>query len=564
MRTLTLRPKPFIFKEIRNVSYISRGGRPGRDVPAPFVASKLHVVLAPYVAVSRPRTSDVVAGVLGDIWTRFERFRHGKDLSTAILSACIVENSQRGLERYLRLRSSGRLQFESAGFLEGYHRYSQAASDVYLRVLSDLGVGPNGLNVASSGSEEHAATRNDIWSSLIANSAVFRGHYDGWFSWHEESYVSENADFSEIVLGRKAKLLTTKSGTAVSKTKQVAFIFRFSKHRKLVLESLLTENQISPSFRAELLKHVHKLPDTPLSVPLNRFPSGEKVPQDRLQAFHASFDSFCTLIAASRGEHWPPDMQLVHPDPAGTLINLGLLHALELPLPKKIWAVSADGSDGSLDARELIRAGGRNPVRFLFATLPPRAHPSHDRLLKSWNEFVGSYNALLDELWGRSGGVVPLTPGYQVLSDTKFEESIRDLPFLFSRLLLDDLNPPTACKAVLDTLTETRRYLTHGFSLLSGTHPDRARTLLYNAFESLRVCLMLLDSCVVPGLFGGMLDAIGVPAGERTFDKATQVRVGADNEDLHVGRRIEDSKLPEILNSIPLVDADGEKDEFDL
>ncbi len=95
--------------------------------------------------------------------------------------------------------------------------------------------------VSYSNSSEHEANRNDVWNALISENHIFRGHYDGWFSWTSESFIASDGGLQEILLeGKKGiKLLTTASGTSVTKTKQVAFIFRLSKFRERIVKWLL-------------------------------------------------------------------------------------------------------------------------------------------------------------------------------------------------------------------------------------------------------------------------------------------------------------------------------------
>ena len=155
------------------------------------------------------------------------------------LSATIVAEALPGLDNFRRSIGLDRSSIaDNKEFVEGFKQCADRNVKDFCRSLSDLGVE---ASVSHSDSREHKANRNDIWNALISDSHIFRGHYDGWFSWTTESFIATDGGLQEIVLeGKKEiKLLTTASGTSVTKTKQVAFIFRLSKFRERILKWLL-------------------------------------------------------------------------------------------------------------------------------------------------------------------------------------------------------------------------------------------------------------------------------------------------------------------------------------
>lgn len=186
------------------------------------------------------------------------------------MAASAVVRTLPGLERFARIKGTERGHYDNPPFLKEYSAYAEQHTLEYRRSLADLGIS-SANSLARTTSEQHAATRADIWKALVSGNHVFRGHYDGWFAWDSESFLGTDGGLQEILLdaggpnsglvtakaaakdGRKAtnrgpKVLTTATGTAVWKTKQASFIFRLAKYRERIVRWLL-DNEDGGSFR---------------------------------------------------------------------------------------------------------------------------------------------------------------------------------------------------------------------------------------------------------------------------------------------------------------------------
>lgn len=302
---------------------------------------------------------------------------------------------------------------------------------------------------------------------------------------------------------------------------------------------------IPKSAHASLLSHLStptSLPDIPLTIPRSRFPAGPPVPQDPKHAFSPPFDALCGYITASQGKHWPPDLFIL---PAEALepqyaTLLALLMALDLPLPKQVWAtplINSSRGDGNVDARDFISRAGKNATRWYLATGIDYSAASidgngvelsHAGLVQAYEKLRESVNGLLLELelLSGQGELLPLEQGYAVAGDARLESQTADLPFKFARLLLLDHDPRVASLACTELLDSTVLYLQSARSKASSSAPERRTVLFHLATEALRTSCTLLDVSILPGFFDNVLKGLEVDEEQRSWEGVTSKRVG--------------------------------------
>jgi methionyl-tRNA synthetase len=234
-----------------------------------------------------------------------------------------------------------------------------------------------------------------------------------------------------------------------------------------------------------------------------------------------------------------------------------MLFALGLPLPRRIWVlpnVSRIG-DGGVDARDLVKRAGKDAVRFYLASSATSkagsVELSHAGLVECYEGLRTLVNGLIDDLVRYSYGMegIPLEPGYFTVADAPLESMLSELPHLFARRLLDDLDPSGAISSALLLLTSTRSHLVSSFGKSSSRAPERTAALVQLAVESLRVVTILLDSSVVPGMFEGLLERLGVGKDERTWNHVLAKRIGVAGELIRMD--LETMKVEALRETIP-------------
>lgn len=242
--------------------------------------------------------------------------------------------------------------------------------------------------------ERHKQVVQQIFERLLNQGDIYLGEYEGWYSVPDETYYTETQlvdpvyEDGKIVGGKSPD-----SGHEVELVKEESYFFKLSKYTDQLLE-FYDENPdfIQPASRKnEMINNFIKPGLEDLAVSRTSFDWGIRVKSNPKHVVYVWIDALVNYIS-SLGylsdddslyqKYWPADIHIMAKEIVRfhSIIWPILLMALDLPLPKKVfahgWILMKDGkmskSKGNVvDPNVLIDRYGLDATRYyLMRELP--------------------------------------------------------------------------------------------------------------------------------------------------------------------------------------------------
>lgn len=240
----------------------------------------------------------------------------------------------------------------------------------------------------------HKLVVEKVFEKLLAQDDIYLGEYEGWYSVPDETFYTETQLVDPIMEGDKiVGGKSPDSGHPVQLVKEESYFFRLSKYAdRLVRYYENHPDFIQPvSRKNEMLNNFIKPGLEDLAVSRTSFDWGIKVPSNPKHVVYVWIDALTNYISAlgylseddtEFKKYWPADVHIMAKEIVRfhTIIWPVLLMALDLPLPKKVfahgWILMKDGkmskSKGNVvDPHILIDRYGLDAVRYyLMRELP--------------------------------------------------------------------------------------------------------------------------------------------------------------------------------------------------
>lgn len=223
----------------------------------------------------------------------------------------------------------------------------------------------------------HKEVVERVFETLLEKGDIYLGEYEGWYSVPDETYYTE----SQLVDGKSPD-----SGHPVELVREECYFFRLSKYADRLVEYY----EANPSFilpesrKHEMINNFIKPGLQDLAVSRTTFDWGVKVPSNPKHVVYVWVDALTNYISSlgygtddqgNFDKYWPADVHLVGKEIVRfhTIIWPALLMALELPLPKQVfahgWLLMKDGkmskSKGNVvDPIPLIERYGLDALRY--------------------------------------------------------------------------------------------------------------------------------------------------------------------------------------------------------
>lgn len=354
----------------------------------------------------------------------------------------------------------------------------------------------------------HQAVVQAVFEKLKSNGNIVKGTYEDWYCVHDESYFSE----SELV-DKKCP----SCGRDVEKLKEESYFFRLSNYQKPLLDYYdKNPHFLSPRHRAnEILNFVRSgLRD--LSVSRTRVKWGVPIKSDPGHVAYVWFDALLNYISApgydpanpSRSpfaDRWPADVHLVGKEiyRFHTVIWPAMLMALDLPLPKKVfahgwWTVEGRKMSKSLgnvvDPHTMAAEYGVDAFRYFLLREVPFGSDGDFSEKSLQNRANAELSNNLGNLLQRTstltlkhfGGKIPARPATSLLSD---------LNALMSRV--ENAYASLSFTSVLDhaavLMVKTNKYIDDQkpWTLSTGDN-DKLETILKECLSVLKALALLL------------------------------------------------------------------------
>lgn len=242
--------------------------------------------------------------------------------------------------------------------------------------------------------ERHKQVVEKVFERLLKQGDIYLGEYEGWYSVPDETYYTESQLVDPVY--ENGKIVGGKSpdsGHEVELVKEESYFFNINKYTDRLLE-FYDENPDfiqPPSRKNEMINNFIKPGLEDLAVSRTSFDWGVRVPSNPKHVVYVWIDALVNYISSLGylsddetlfNKYWPTDIHLMAKEIVRfhSIIWPILLMALDLPLPKKVfahgWILMKDGkmskSKGNVvDPNVLIDRYGLDATRYyLMRELP--------------------------------------------------------------------------------------------------------------------------------------------------------------------------------------------------
>ncbi|MCG1932462.1 methionine--tRNA ligase [Staphylococcus epidermidis] len=242
--------------------------------------------------------------------------------------------------------------------------------------------------------ERHKQVVEKVFERLLKQGDIYLGEYEGWYSVPDETYYTESQLVDPVY--ENGKIVGGKSpdsGHEVELVKEESYFFNINKYTDRLLE-FYDENPDfiqPPSRKNEMINNFIKPGLEDLAVSRTSFDWGVRVPSNPKHVVYVWIDALVNYTSSLGylsddetlfNKYWPADIHLMAKEIVRfhSIIWPILLMALDLPLPKKVfahgWILMKDGkmskSKGNVvDPNVLIDRYGLDATRYyLMRELP--------------------------------------------------------------------------------------------------------------------------------------------------------------------------------------------------
>jgi methionyl-tRNA synthetase len=354
----------------------------------------------------------------------------------------------------------------------------------------------------------HCKSVQDIFARLYQQGDIYKSKYEGKYcvpceSFWTESQLSEGCcpDCKRIVID----------------SSEDCYFFALSKYSDKLLDLLTNTDFLQPRTRVNEMVNFIREGLQDLAVTRSNVKWGIPVPWDTKHTLYVWVDALSNYITMlgygssdqSRFEQfWPADLQVVGKEIVRfhTIIWPGLLMALGLPLPRKVYGhgwLLLDGDKMSkskgntADPFELVDKYGLDAFRYyLLREVPFGADGTYSLelfLTRYNNDLVNIYGNLVSRTFAMArqnfGGVVNSQDIQVDKVDNTLIQLINDIPSTVDQYV-DTLNISKALESIINLCIVANKYIddTRPWILAKQDNAKlRLKAVLYNLLQSIRV-----------------------------------------------------------------------------
>ena len=452
------------------------------------------------------------------------------------------------IARFMRL--SGREVFFQSGTDEHGQKVEDSAkaagvepqvfvddvSDSFRDLLTVLNVS-NGAFVRTTELHHREAVQH-LWRVLVDKGYIYLDNYEGWYSVRDECYYME----SELVEGKAP------TGSDVEwMVKEPSYFFRLSDFELQLLQLYDKEPDfVAPSARRNEVISFVKSGLRDLSVSRTSFKWGVPVPDDDDHVMYVWMDALANYLSAlgypnmaaksNMDKYWPAALHVVGKDILRfhAVYWPAFLMAADLPLPKRVfahgwWTIDGEKMSKSvgnvIDPLQLVEQYGVDATRFFLmadVTFGADGDFSHEKMIYKVNANLSNEVGNLCQrtlmlVFKNCGKAVPSEVGPYTQDDEKLLRSAGALHAKTAEAISSQAIHKYV-EAVVAVVWEANQYIDQMEPwVLRKTDTERMATVLYVTMEALRRVAILYQP-IIPSSANKILDQLGVPENERTFD----------------------------------------------
>ena len=275
--------------------------------------------------------------------------------------------------------------------------------------------------IRTTDQKRHWPTAQKVWEKLTANGDITLGHYSGYYSVNDESYITKTEAESPEYANKK-----------VIQLEEDNYMFKLGRYTKQLTDFLEEPNRIVPAHRAkEMLNFVEGgLTDISFSRPKEKLSWGVPVPGDDSQVMYVWCDALTNYISAigyvddqaKFKKYWPADVHVLGKDILRfhALFWPAMLTGIGEALPKQILVHGHILSDGQkmskslgnvVDPIGLIDQWGADAVRYyLLREIPTLGDGDYsvERFKDAYNSgLANDLGNLVSRVLKLANGIVP-------------------------------------------------------------------------------------------------------------------------------------------------------------
>jgi methionyl-tRNA synthetase len=485
------------------------------------MAEPYYLTTAIHYPNGKPHIGHAYETVAADVIARFQRLR-GRDVRF------MTGTDEHGLKMAQKARELGVEPRALADDMSGHFR----------ALFDKLNISYDRF-IRTSEAEHHEASRA-LWRAMEAAGDLYLDRYEGWYSIRDEAYYDE----SELIAGEGGEKLSPQ-GTPVEWTVEESWFFRLSKYQQPLLD-LYRDNPgfIRPdSRRNEVLRFVEGgLRD--LSVSRSSFDWGVKVPGAEDHVMYVWVDALTNYLTglgypgetAEMAKFWPADLHLIGKDIVRfhAVYWPAFLMSAGIAVPKQVFGhgfllnrgVKESKTLGNVtDPNELADRFGVDVLRYFLIreiAFGQDGSYSAEAIVERGNGELGNAfgnlaQRVLSFIVKNVDGHMPGIYGHSDADNALFElvgKAVHDdIPAAFEALELHRavelwLQAVFACNAYVDEQAPWA---------LRKADPERMNTVLATLVINIAQ-LAVAIAPVIPASAAKLLDAIGVPPENRTYE----------------------------------------------
>jgi len=333
------------------------------------------------------------------------------------------------------------------------------------------------------------------------NDLIFKNNYEGLYCVGCENYLTE----ADLVDG-----LCPDHKTKPELIKEENWFFRLSDYEDILKKEIEKDNVIiwPESRKNEVLGLIKTgLKDVAMSRNIDW---GVKLPFDNEQVAWVWFDALPNYLSGldfpdgdNFKKYWPADIHLLGKDiiKFHTVIWLSMLHAIELPWPKKILAhgyITSDGQKMSktignvIAPEDLFKKFGPDATRYLLLAMISLGQDGDI----TWDKLTEKYNSdLANDLGNLVSRVFNMADKYYALKVPKFlldkdRFLDQDLKSTWKQydFYIKEFQINKALDVIWDHIRQNNAYIEKNkpWELFSNQDEDTLADVIYNLLESLR------------------------------------------------------------------------------
>jgi methionyl-tRNA synthetase len=390
--------------------------------------------------------------------------------------------------------------------------------------------------------ERHHRSSAAIWERMEKNGDIYLDKYAGWYSVRDEAYYAED----ETQVNEHNVRIATKTGTPVEWVEEESYFFRLSAYQQKLLDLYAGDpSYVLPKERLNEVASFVRGGLQDLSISRTTFDWGIRVPGNPKHIMYVWVDALTNYItavgfpdtnSASFKRYWPADLHVIGKDIVRfhAVYWPAFLMSAGLEVPRRIFSHGFLFNRGEkmsksvgnvIDPFTLADTYGVDQFRYFFLREVPFGQDgnySHEAIINRTNADLAND---LGNLAQRSLSMIARQLGGKLPAPGAFTENDKailaaaDAMIGTAREHMNTQQLHQVLNTVWAVVAEANRYFAGEAPwAFAKTDPARQGTVLYVTAEVLRQVGILCQP-FIPASAAKLLDLLGIPEGERQFDR---------------------------------------------